>query len=260
MTGSSLTSLVLPVAAIAMADRIDHHLRPPAIAVAIAGHAVGRAVAVRRLQRHRFEIGEFLGLRIETQGAVGRPCPDHALPSQSTVGGAAGRPTCRGRDEDLDLVGLRIEPAEAAMIGLHGRARIEPENAVRVARDPVRVDGEAVRSFDLQRLHHAGLGVDPADRHAMDWAYCGEDEIAVEIGPGVMDHIAERRGGSEHPVGAVVGRGALRPAGIRIDGNVIFLEDDARRFARRARLQIKFHRRGAGPARAGEIGGQFLLV
>src|SRR5262249_62238898 len=58
--------------AVALADDVEGHLRPPSVAVTIARRAIGHAGAVRRLVGERFEFGEGLGRRIETQGAIRR--------------------------------------------------------------------------------------------------------------------------------------------------------------------------------------------
>src|SRR5262249_10588108 len=69
--GSELDLLRLARRAVAFADDVEGHFRPPAVAVAIAGGAISHAGAVRSLVGDGFELGEGLGRGIEPQ----RPLP-----------------------------------------------------------------------------------------------------------------------------------------------------------------------------------------
>jgi hypothetical protein len=44
---------------------VELHVEPPAVAVAVTGDSIDGGVAMRRLERVRFEFGEFLCRRIE---------------------------------------------------------------------------------------------------------------------------------------------------------------------------------------------------
>src|SRR5262249_10385657 len=81
LPGSELDLLRLARRAVAFADDVEGHFRPPAIAVAIAGGAIGHAGAVRSLVGDGFELGEGLGRGIESQRPVrrGRPNPAFAV-------------------------------------------------------------------------------------------------------------------------------------------------------------------------------------
>src|SRR4029079_11312106 len=83
---------------VALVDGVDDHLGPPTVAVAIAGGAVGDAIAVGSLQGHGLELGEFFRSGIEAQGPVGRRRPN--LPLAVIVDGdrAAGRRHARRRN------------------------------------------------------------------------------------------------------------------------------------------------------------------
>ena len=114
-----------------MADDVEGHFRPPAVALAVAGRPVGRAGAVRGLVGERLEFGEGLGRGIEAQGAFRRRHPDLALAVEVDGGGAAGPGDAVGRLEDLNcLVG--IEPAQAAL----ARIDVEPDDPVPIVGQP----------------------------------------------------------------------------------------------------------------------------
>src|SRR5207249_526477 len=120
---------------------------PPAVAVAVAGGAVGRVGALRILVGpDRLEVREAFGLRVEAQHAVGRRGPDHALAVDVHGYGAAERRHVLGRLVDRDFLGGDIELAEAAAAGVD----VEPEVAVGVARDAVGIGGIAVAGGDLE--------------------------------------------------------------------------------------------------------------
>src|SRR5438093_1615719 len=75
---------------VALVDSIHRHLRPPAVAVAIAGRAVGRPRASRiALRDRRFEFGERLGHRIEAHGtdwSLGTTSKMGQLPHDGALG------------------------------------------------------------------------------------------------------------------------------------------------------------------------------
>ena len=124
---------------VAFDDRVGRHLRPPAVAVAIAGGAIGRSRA----------LGAFVGMidlnsvnfSASSDRSARRPSGVDAqimpLPSTSIVTAPpSGDMPCR-RLIDRDLVGARIELAERPAARVH----VEPEIAVGVAHEAVRVRG-----------------------------------------------------------------------------------------------------------------------
>src|SRR4029077_12341315 len=107
--GRELDLLRLAGCTLALADEIEGHFRPPAVAVAVAGRAIGQSGAVRSFIGDRLELGERLGLGIEAKRAVGAGRPYLALPVVIDRGGTAGR-----RHVDVNALGLGIEAAETA--------------------------------------------------------------------------------------------------------------------------------------------------
>ncbi len=67
----------------------------------------------------------------------------------------------RGRDIDVELLGLGIELGEPAMPALDMGADVEPQDAVLVAHDAVAAGDDAAAIRHREMLHRAGLGVDP---------------------------------------------------------------------------------------------------
>src|SRR5262249_5907335 len=197
-----LDLLRLPGRLVALADNVERHLRPPAVAVAVGGGTVGQAGAVRGLVGDRLELGEGLGAGIEAQRAIGRRRPDPALAVVVDGGGAAGRRHALRREVDVDALGLGIEPADAATAVVE----VEPDSALRVAGHAVGLRGEAVDRVHLEQLHLAGRRIDLADRGAPIRDVAGEPELAVEIEPGVVHAPARNHHGrrAERPVAAVV--------------------------------------------------------
>ena len=198
----------------------------------------------------------FSGLRIELQHAIRRRGPDLALAVDVERHGAAERRHVLRRLVDGDLLGLRIELAEAAA----ARIDVEPEIALPVAREPVGIGGAAVGAVDLEEFHLAGLGVDASDRDVLVGRVRGEPDVAVEIHAAVMGHEAELGGRAERPVRAVIDGGRGADAGVGIERNVIERPHRARRFAGRPRPVLDLHRAFARAAHLGEIGGELLLV
>ena len=165
-----------------------------------AASAIGEAAAIGGLEDRRLELGEGLGLRIEAQRAVGRRRPDIALAVVIDRGRAAGGRHALRRHEDVDLAGLGIEPGEPAAAGI----AVEPQDALRIAGHAVGEGGEAVGARHLEVLDLAGLGVDAADGGVVVGRVGGEPQIAVEIGPGIVDDGAAMRRRALRPVAAVV--------------------------------------------------------
>src|SRR6185436_5863669 len=102
--------------AVADADGVGLHLRPPAVAVAIGGEAIGAAEgAVGELRRRRLEFGEAFVHRIEAQRTdVGRH-RDEALAVDVDGGGATGARHALRRQVDGDLVGARVDAGKTAV-------------------------------------------------------------------------------------------------------------------------------------------------
>src|SRR5262249_3367983 len=138
--GSELDLLRLAGRAVALADDVEGHFRPPAVAVAIAGGAIGHAGAVGGLVGDGFELGEGLGRGIDPQPAVGRARPNPALAVVADGGRAAGRRHSLRRHIDVDALALWIEAAQTAAAVVD----VEPDDAVRVAGHAVGLRGETV--------------------------------------------------------------------------------------------------------------------
>ena len=130
---------------------------------------------------------------------------------------------------DVDLLGLGIEPAEAAPAGID----VEPEDALLIAHQPVGIGRKAVVAVDLEQLHRAGLAVHPADGDLAVGIVRGEPEIAVEIHAAVMGDEPELGRRSQGPVGPVIGLvGGSDPA-LGDHGKIVELPHHARGFAGR---------------------------
>src|SRR5262252_8949594 len=256
--GSELDLLRLARCAVAFADDVESHFRPPAVAVAIAGGAVGYAGAVRGLVGDGFELGEGLGRGIEPQRSVRRGRPDPAFAVVVDGGGAAGRRHSLRRHIDVDALALGIEAAQTAAAVVD----VEPDDAVWGPGHAVGLRGETVHSRHLEQLDLAGLAIDLADGGAAVRDVAGEPELPVEIEPGVMHAPARDEDGrrAERPIAAVVLHEVVRQARVRIERHVVLLEHDARRLPGRTRIGRKPHGAFAGSARAREIGRQFLLM
>ena len=84
--------------------------------------------------------------------------------------------------------------------------------------------------------------------------------LPSKIGGGVMGQRGDARGRSLGPVRAVVRRRPRRQVLVGIEGDVVFGEHRARRFARRARPAGDAEAAGLRPARLGEIGGELGLM
>ena len=212
---------------IGLADDVERHLRPPAVAVAIPGGAIRRAGAARGLVGLRLEVGEALGLGVEAHGAVRRRGPDLALAVDIDRDRAAERRHVGRGHVDVDLLGLGIELAQAAAAGID----VEPEIALLVARQPMGVGREPVVAGHLEQLDLAGLGVDAADRGEAIGIVRREPEIAVEIHAAVMGDEADLGGRPHGPVGAVVGLVLGADAGLRHERQVVELPHRASGFA-----------------------------
>ena len=90
-----------------------------------------------------------------------------------------------------------------------------------------------------------------------------EPNVAIEIELRVVHAVGavHQRRRAMRPVGAVLGQVFIGKPRRRLHRHVVFAEDDARGLARGARLHVvELHRSLAGSARAGEIGGEFVLV
>ena len=254
-SGGSLNSVDLAGLGVAEVDQVLGHQQPPAVADAVGSEAVDGRGAVRALVGHRFELGELLLLDVEAQRAVRRGHPDIAVEiGVDRAGGAGGRAR---RQIDHDFLVLGIDAAEAAMAARDVRAGVEPHHAVLVAGDAVGAGRDAALVVKLEMLHRAGLAVDLGDRGVGAGVAEGDPDVAVEIHLRVMHarhvmHFARAcRATSRAVVGAVVAA---------FHREVVFLDDDARRFAGRPRPQLELHRAFARTARAGEIGGELLLM
>src|SRR4029077_10059689 len=256
--GRELDLLRLASCTLALADEIEGHFRPPTVAVAVAGRAIGQSGAVRSFIGDRLELGERLGLGIEAKRAVGRGRPYLALPVVIDRGGTAGRRHALRRHVDVNALGLGIEAAETAAAVIH----IEPYDALLVARHAMRLGRETVERRHLEELHRSACRINLADSGAPVGDIAGEPELTVKVKPGVMHAPAgdEHRGGPQRPIAAVVLHEILGKPGIRIQWNVVFLEHDARRLPYWTRIQLEFHRTFTRAGRAGEIGGELLLV
>src|SRR5262249_38953061 len=141
------------------ADDVEGHFRPPAVAVAVAGGAIGHAGAVRGLVGDGFELGEGLGRGIKPQRSVRRGRPNPALAVVVDGGRTAGRRHSLRRHVDVDALGLWIEAAQAAAAVVD----VEPDDAVRVAGHAVGLRGETIHGRHLEQLDLAGLAFDLAD-------------------------------------------------------------------------------------------------
>jgi hypothetical protein len=138
--------------------------------------------------------------------------------------------------------------------------RVEPDDALLVADEAVRVRSIAIRRVDFEGLHFASLGVDAADRHGLVLRHRCEPEIAVEIGRRIVRQRAAARGRSHRPVAAVDRRNARRKLDVRIERHVVFLIDHACCFTGRARPGRDLEAALVRSAGAGEIAGKLLLM
>src|SRR5262249_58410117 len=100
--------------AVALADDVEGHFRPPAVAVAVAGGARGHDGAFGILVGDGCELGEGLARGIEPQRSVGRGRPNPAFAIVVDGGGAAGRRHSLRRHIDVDALGLWIEATQTA--------------------------------------------------------------------------------------------------------------------------------------------------
>ena len=157
---------------------------------------------------------------------------------------------------DGDLLGLGIELAEAAA----ARIDVEPEIALAVHREPVRVGGAAVGAVDLEEFHVAGLGVDAADGDELVGRVRGKPEIAVKIHAAIVLQQRDARRGPERPIRAVVGLLTCADADVRILRDIVGGPHHARGVARRPRPLRDLDRALARPAHLGEVGGELLLI
>ena len=239
---------------IAFADGVHRHLRPPAVAVAVARCAVSCTRAFVG-SRRGFEFAEAFGFRIKAHGAVGCGGPDFALAVDIHGDRAPERRHIWRCLIDSDFFSGHFELAQAATAGVD----VEPEVAVFVAHQTMRSGGVArgIRGFDV--FHFAGFGVHLADGHVFVRIVGGEINIAVESQAAIVRHLADFGGGAERPVGAVVRIHFGADAGDRAQRQVIKRPHHARRFSGGARTGGHFHRRFTRPARTCEIRRQRFL-
>ena len=149
---------------VALGDDVERHLGPPDVAVAVTGDAVGGALAaVRGLWRHRLELDEPLLGWVEAQHAVERAGPYAAGAVVVERHRTVDLRHVRWWDVDRDLLGLGIDHGERTARNV----RVEPDDALLVADQAMRIRRIAVRRVDLEGLHFAGLGIDATDRHGL---------------------------------------------------------------------------------------------